>query len=271
MAAVVARRPGPATRTEVRRRRYVSIYDAYAAVYDQSGQLAFSLKMLPYLNAILVRHPVSGNGLLELACGTGTVAIAMAGAGWHVYGVDGSAQMLAQARIKAAGEGVTVNWSQQDIRRIVLPERVHLATCLYDSMNYMLTSHDLEAVFGQVYDALLPAGLFLFDMNTAYVLSTVWDDETYWVDEEAFTVILHNDYDPLHQRAHATLTLFQRTGDNQYAKIVEKHTEQAYPEEHVTTLLCDAGFVVEARYHCFGFTAPNDTTPRIMWVARRPE
>ena len=69
-------------------------------------------------------------------------------------------------------------------------ERVHLATCLYDSLNYMLTSDDLLAVFRRVYAALLPDGLFLFDMNTAWVMATLWDDETYFSDDDNLTVIL---------------------------------------------------------------------------------
>ena len=59
----------------------MAIYQDYAAVYDRSGQLAFSLKMIPYLARLLERHPVAGHTLLELACGTGTVAVAMAQAG----------------------------------------------------------------------------------------------------------------------------------------------------------------------------------------------
>ena len=79
----------------------MSIYREYARVYDGSGQLGFSLKLIPYLNNILERHPVGGRTMLELACGTGTVALAFAEAGWRVYAIDGSAEMLKEARAKA--------------------------------------------------------------------------------------------------------------------------------------------------------------------------
>jgi hypothetical protein len=65
--------------------------------------------------------------------------------------------MLNEARAKAGQNGATVFWSQQDMRSFILPERVNLATCLYDSMNYMLTSDDLLRVFRRVFDALHPA------------------------------------------------------------------------------------------------------------------
>ena len=246
----------------------MSIYEDYARVYDPSGQFAFSLKTIPYLGRLIERHPVRGRVLLELACGTGTVALAQAEAGWRVYAVDGSAQMLAQARQKATDTGVNVFWSQQDMRRFVLPERVHLATCLYDSLNYMLTSDDLLAVFRRVYAALLPDGLFLFDMNTAWVMATLWDDETYFSDDDNLTVILKSHYDSTRQRTAITVTCFQREGEL-YRKIVEHHAEQAYPPEQIATLLTDAGFQLEAQYDCFSFREPTSTSNRIMWVARR--
>ena len=252
----------------------MGIYEDYASVYDASGQISFSLRMVPYLNRLLDLHPAApgpeaGRVLLELACGTGTVAIAFAQAGWRVYGVDGSAQMLVEARAKTEGLEHTPIWSQQDMRRLVLPERAHLATCLYDSLNYMLTSDDLVAVFRGVYRALLPGGLFLFDMNTAWAMATQWDDETLVTDSESLTMIFRSTYDAERQRVSLNATLFERVGAL-YRKIVEQHVEQAYPEEHIATLLTDAGFRVEARYHCFRLSPPTATTGRIMWVARRP-
>jgi ubiquinone/menaquinone biosynthesis C-methylase UbiE len=247
----------------------VSTYGEYAEVYDRSGQLAFSLKMIRYLRTLLERHPVEGRRLLELACGTGTVAVAMAADGWRVYGVDGSEAMLAEARRKAEDRGVEVAFSRQDMRSFALPERVDLVTCLYDSMNYMLTSEDLLATFRRVYDALEPGGLFLFDMNTAYALAELWDDEVHLSDEEDMTVIFASHYDERRQRVTVEATVFERRGEL-YRKIQEEHTEQAYPLEQVATLLTDVGFKVEAYYDCFSFIRAYDETFRIMWVARKP-
>ncbi len=247
----------------------MAIYQDYAAVYDRSGQLAFSLKMIPYLARLLERHPVAGHTLLELACGTGTVAVAMAQAGWRVYAVDGSAAMLAEARKKAEQSGVQVIYSQQDMRFLVLPERVHLATCLYDSLNYMLTSEDLLAVYRRVFQALLPGGLFLFDMNTAWALASQWDDVTYFTDSEDLSVVLESHYDAARQRATVVVTCFERVNEF-YRKFSERHVEQAYPAEQIATLLTDAGFSVEGSYTCFTFDPPGATTARIMWAARRP-
>jgi ubiquinone/menaquinone biosynthesis C-methylase UbiE len=247
----------------------MSIYQDYARVYDASGQLAFSLKMITYLGRLLERHAPPGQTMLDLACGTGTVAISQAQAGWRVYGIDGSAEMLAQARVKAEGAGANVLWSQQDMRHFHLPQRISLATCLYDSINYMLTSDDLLAVFRRVFSVLAPGGLFLFDMNTAWALATLWDDETYFTDGPDLSMVMQSKYDDRRQRAIVVVTCFERAGEL-YRKIVEQHTEQSYPLEQVAMLLTDAGFQIEADYDCFTFHEPGPETLRIMWVARKP-
>src|SRR5689334_21494456 len=77
------------------------IYHDYAPFYDGSGQLRFAVLSGQYLNELLARHPVAGRRALDLACGTGTLALLLADAGWDVIGLDSSAAMLAQARAKA--------------------------------------------------------------------------------------------------------------------------------------------------------------------------
>ncbi|MGI6374572.1 MAG: class I SAM-dependent DNA methyltransferase [Anaerolineae bacterium] len=247
----------------------MAIYDGYAAVYDASGQLSFSLRMIGYLEELLEHFAPPGKRWLELACGTGTVALSLARRGYVVSGVDGSERMLAEARRKAEAVGVDVAWSQQDMREFALPEPCDVATCLYDSLNYMLTSDDLAAVFGRVARALTRGGLFLFDMNTAFALETFWGGQAYFEDQGDLAVAFNTRYSPSRRQTTVTVTWFERDPHTGlYAKSAERHTEQAYPPEHVSTLLVDAGFEVLATYDCFTLHPPHDETSRILWVAR---
>jgi len=246
----------------------VAIYEGYASVYDASGQLAFSVRMIEYLDQLLKIYTPPGRRWLELACGTGTVALAMARRGWQVTGVDGSPDMLAQARAKAALAEQEIPWLQQDMRQLQIAPRCDLATCLYDSLNYMLTSDDLAAVLQRVARCLCPGGLFLFDMNTAFALETFWGGQAYFEDRGDLAVAFSTRYSPSRQRTAVTVTWFEREADGRYRKRSEQHTEQAYPPEHVSTLLVDAGFQVLATYDCFTLRPPHEETSRIMWVAK---
>ena len=107
-------------------------------------------------------------------------------------------------------------------------------------------------------------------MNTAQAFEAMWNDDTYFTDSGELAVVFASRYDDVHQRTFVTVTCFQQEGDL-YRKIVEHHTEQAYPEEQIATLLTDVGFDVSARCDCFTFREPSDESTRIMWIARRPD
>ncbi len=247
----------------------MSIYDHYAQVYDESGQIAFSLQMIPYLDKLLQCHPVPGRSVLDLACGTGTVALSFAQQGWEVYGVDASPGMLAQARRKARETGQKLTLSQQDMRDFVLPDPVALVTCLYDSLNYMLTLADLQQVFRRVAIALLPGGLFLGDMNTQEKLEHIWGNNTFFVEGKGIALIMHSGYEPESGLSTVHIVGFVRQENGLYARFDEEHAEIAYANEEVRTGLEAAGLQVESVYECFSFDPPDAQTRRIMWAARR--
>jgi len=245
------------------------IYDHYAQVYDDAGQIAFSLKMIPYLDDLLQRHPAPGRSMLDLACGTGTVALSFAQQGWEVYAVDASSGMLAQARRKAQQMGQELALSQQDMRYFILPHPVALVTCLYDSLNYMLTLADLQQVFRCVTMALVPGGVFMGDMNTQEMLEHVWGSNTFFVEGKDLAVIMNSSYDPEIGLSTVHIVGFVRQEDGRYARFDEHHAETSYTQDEVRTALEGAGLAVEAAYECFSFDPPDTETNRIMWVARK--
>ena len=249
----------------------MAIYDQYAKVYDDSGQITFSIKMIPYLQDLVERHPVPAQSMLDLACGTGTVALSFAHQGWEVFAIDASKGMLDQANQKVAQSGHTVTLSQQDMREFVVPHPVALVTCLYDSLNYILTAADLRRVFQHISTALLPGGVFLGDMNTQITLEEVWGNNTFFVENEEMTLILRSRYEDATGLSTVHVVGFLRQANGLYARFDEHHTEVAHEKHVVQEALEEAGFQIEAAYTCFDFKPLDASTRRIMWVARKPE
>ena len=247
----------------------MAIYDHYARVYDDSGQISFSMKMIPYLADLMARHRPPGQSMLDLACGTGTVALSFAQRGWEVHGVDASGGMLAQARAKAAQVGQELVLSQQDMRSFVLPHPVALITCLYDSLNYMLMLSDLEEVFRRVAVALVTHGVFMADMNTQVTLEEVWGNNTFFIEGEEMVLILRSRYERETRLSTVEIVGFVRQEDGLYSRFDEQHTEIAHTTTEVHGALERAGLEVEACYDCFLFEPPSEHTRRIMWVARK--
>lgn len=247
----------------------MGIYERYAEIYDQSGQITFSLRMIPYLSEILEERGFEGKTMLDLACGTGTVALAFASRGWTVYGVDASAAMLAQARRRAGEAGQTLLLSQQDMRSFTLPERVDLVTCLFDSLNYLLRVDDLERTFSRVAAHLKPGSLFICDMNTIWALSEIWDHNTYFSESEGLSVVMQSDYNEETHLAAVGLVAFVKRGEL-YERIEETHVERAYPEPIVDAAMERAGLEVLEHYEAFTLNPPTPRSPRVLRIARLP-
>jgi len=179
--------------------------------------------------------------------------------------------MLDQARQKAQQAGQKLAFSQQDMRHFILPQPVALVTCLYDSLNYMLTLADLEQVFRQVSAALMPGGLFLGDMNTQVTLEEVWGSNTFFVENQGMAVILRSHYQPQTRFSTVDIVGFVRQENGLYRRFDEHHTEIAHENQEVRDRLRSAGLDVEAMYTCFLFDSVDQDTRRIMWAARKPE
>ena len=122
--------------------------------------------MAETLPTILEKFNIKPQEILDIACGEGTFAVEMAKRGFRVVGVDISKEMLKFAKEKAKNENVNVEFIYGDMRSLGFNEEFDLATCWYDSLNYLLTLKDLEKAFAGVYKALKKDELFIFDMNT---------------------------------------------------------------------------------------------------------
>jgi SAM-dependent methyltransferase len=262
------------------------IYHDYAPFYDGSGQLRFAVLMGQYLSELLDRHPVAGRRALDVACGTGTLALLLADDGWDVTGLDSSAAMLDQSDAKAENMATLGNLAfvQGDMRdlaprtknqeprteRSPLSSQFDLVTCVYDSLNYLLDERELAACFEGMARVLAPGGLLVADMNTRYFLEYDWG--TCEVIEQAGLVQVTQSYfDPAAECSTMVLSCFFGDDQRGYTRFNETHIERAYAPEIIERLLRSAGLEVEALYDCFTFQPIAERTQRFAWVARKPD
>jgi len=138
-------------------------YERLSQVYDY-GWYKFPEQYLGLIEELLDEHDIREARILDIACGTGMLAISLAKRGHVVQGIDISQEMIALARSKSAGM-LNVSFEVQDMTDLMVHDKFDLITCAYDAINYVLDIDGLKTMFARVALSLDKSGLFVFDSN----------------------------------------------------------------------------------------------------------
>ncbi len=204
---------------------------------------------------------------LDLGCGTGSMTVELARRGAEMIGVDLSADMLAVAEEKAAAAGLDILYLNQDMTQFELYGTVDFIVSSLDCVNYITDKRDLLRVFKLVNNYLDPGGLFIFDVNSEYKLSSVLGRSAFVGDGEDIFWAWQNYYDKKSRLCDFYLSFFEREGER-YRRFDEVHTERAYSVGELTGLLERAGMKVEGVFHGLTLQKPRENSQRLMFVAR---
>ena len=261
-------------------------YDAYAAVYDAVGQGEFGAAMAARTIEWAVAGQKAPLHILDLACGTGAATLTFAAAGHRVVGVDASAAMLERAAANARARGLQAQWLRADLRALpqqgssttdeelatpspstLHPASFDVATCFFDSLNYLTGEGDLLTAFASVARLLKPGGSFVFDMNTEAEFAT-WDERDE-VTHDGPDLLVYNRlrYNADTRLASGRVVWFTRR-DELWWRAEELHVERAWLRREVREALEAAGMQLLACLTPEGAPA-SEETPRVVYYARR--
>ena len=122
----------------------MTLYDQIAGIYDP-----WSRSVTEDIGFYVDHALASGGPVVELAVGTGRIAVPIAQAGVPVIGVDASPGMLTVARTAAESAGVSelVDLRVGDLRNPPVSEKVPLVICPFRTLLHMTSEGDkLEAL-----------------------------------------------------------------------------------------------------------------------------
>lgn len=249
----------------------MGIYEEFAQLYNHGSYGDFSRKMADLLPDVLAQFRTRPRSILDVACGDGVFAVAMAQRGYRVTGVDLSAAMLRLAGERAEDAGVEVEFVLADMRALELGRKFDLATCWYDSFNYLTEPQDLAGALHRIHEALTDEALLIFDMNTIHGLAVTWQRHPSYVMQEDDCVfeVHQTAYDHEANIATMKITGFIKRGPT-WVRMDEVHRERGYTRGEIGGLLKVAGFQQLA---CWGdfvdMSEPRADTGRVWYVAKR--
>ncbi len=251
----------------------MKLYDSFASVYASGDYPNLSQRMAAILPGVMEHYKIPTNNrkkLLDVACGEGSFCVEMAKNGWTVTGVDQSEEMLRLAKHRAKNDQVDVKFEKQDMRFIDYHNEFDLATCWFDSLNYLISNNDLQSTFNSIARSLKPNGWFLFDMNTIYGLAVEWQKNRCYVRQETKDLLeLHRTcYDFEKNLGCIKITWFVKV-DDKWEKFEEKHIERGFSIAEIESCLEYAGFHVVDKVSSLDPISPLGSQSGRAWFLTR--
>ena len=234
----------------------MTLYDRIASFYDP-----WSRSVTEDVGFYVDEALASGGPVVELAVGTGRIAVPIARAGIDVIGIDSSPAMLAVARTAADDAGVSsrVDLRLGDLREPPVTERVPLVICPFRSLLHMETEEEKLRALRAARALLEPEGRFVFDVFSP---SRADIDETHgrWLEREP-GIFERADWD----EGTRTLTLSVRSDSS-----VTSFGLHWLSAPEWLRLLDEAAFAVDAVYGWFD-RRPHDGDEDMVFVTHPTE
>ena len=255
------------------------VAEFYARTYDESvpdwpGEMDFYQQMAAEMKR-------DGGKVLEIACGTGRVAIRLAQNNVNIVGLDLSAKMLEVARKKSVGLENT-RWVQGDMRSFELDEAFGLVIIPGHSFQNLNTTQDQVACLECIQRHLSPGGFLVVHLDhqdLSWLGGLLRDKGGVYEAAEQFRhpesgrqicTFRAWSYEPASQTAICQTAWDGIGADGQVVnrwqtQPTRLHCVFRFEMEH---LLARVGFAVKAVYGDFFRHALEDKSSGMIWVAQ---
>ncbi|MBC7251077.1 MAG: class I SAM-dependent methyltransferase [Anaerolineae bacterium] len=224
----------------------VPLYDPFSAEYDRfvnwRERLAYELPFIEQqLTAVRARR------VLDVACGTGMHAIALAQRGYDVTGADLSAGMIERARENAKAAGSEARFVVAGFGELAtsVGDGFDALLCLGNSLPHVLTAEALHATLSDCAAALRPGGLLLIQNRN---FDAVMAHRARWMPlqahregEHEWLFIRFYDFNPDGTLTFNVITL-RRQETGEWAQQVETTTLRPWLHDELARAITAAGF-----------------------------
>lgn len=220
----------------------MAAYKKFARIYDAFMRDIPYGRWARYAIDRLRRYGVRAEDdclLLELGCGTGSMARYFCMEGYEVVGIDLSESMVREASAKFIPGFEAYN---ADMRIPFLEnESCDAVVSFCDSMNYLTSLSDLSLAMRAAAMQLKQGGIFMFDMKTDSFYRNELGDNVFADRVGRDSYIWENHYDTKRHINVYDITFYHRVFGRICTSFTERHVQRAYPRRLVVKTAAEYG------------------------------
>jgi ubiquinone/menaquinone biosynthesis C-methylase UbiE len=205
-------------------------------------------------------HLTPSSRVVDIGCGHGRHALALAQGGPHVVGVDSAAALLTQAQRFAADVGVRAHWVRGDMRRLPLLSACFDAAILMDAFGFFETESENEAVVAEAVRVLRPRGRFALKVvNGSLILARFRDSDR--EERDGTVVTLSRTLSLAPPRMTERIVVSGARGNGQYER-----RQRLYRSEELCALLERAGLSIIGVFGSAAGTPFAPSASSTIWI-----
>lgn len=244
-------------------------YGDFAYYYDLLTENVDYESRCNYITGLLAENGIGKGILLDLACGTGTVAMHLAKKGYEVIGVDASEEMLSVAQEKKMESGADVIYLCQKMEELDLFGTINGAVCTLDSINHVTDEKNVKEIFRRVSLFMEDKGIFIFDVNTPYKHREILGNNTFVYDMDDVYCVWQNSTDD-NLLTSINLDIFEKDEEEDvYYKYSEHFCEKGYELTDIEKWVKEYKFETVGIYKEMTKSPVNPDTQRAVFVFRK--
>lgn len=246
-------------------------YSVLAEIYDEVMSDVDYETWTDYIDEIILKHNPESIDVLELACGTGTMALSLEELDcYNITATDLSSRMIRVAREKGEKVNSNVRFLPMDFLNIDLDQKFDVVFMVFDSINYLHDPRDIIDLHHQVRQILKPDGIFVYDFTTPRNSRTAikfLNNETKEI-EPNFRYERKSTYNPK-ERIHTNEFIIQKMdplGQEILDSFHEVHRQKIYTRSDMENIIKKTDFTILKSYDGFELKPAHSKSLRITMV-----
>ena len=248
-------------------------YSVLAEIYDDvMGDVDYET-WTDYIDDIIVEHNPESVDVLELACGTGTMALSLEELDcYNITATDASPEMIRVAQEKADKMQSDIEFTTMNFLDLQIGRKFDVVFMVFDSLNYLHSEEEVLELHRQVRNVLKPDGIFVYDFTTPRNSRKA----IHFLNNEEKVVNRNYSYHRISRydeetSIHTNGFLIKKTDPHTH-KILgtfqEEHRQKIYTQREIETIIKKTDFKIVMAYDGFELKPAHSRSLRITMVLK---
>jgi len=239
-------------------------YSELAEIYDHVMEHVDYISWAHYISSIFQHFNTDVKNILEVACGTGNLAIQLHKLGYDIICTDISFPMLVNAAEKFRKHEIPLKLFTSHMTGIPLTFKFDAVICIYDSINYLTAPEDFIRAINEVSEVTRKGGLFIFDVCTVKNSEMFFDNNSM---VESFGSIKCERFCSFNKTSRIQENHFVIVKDKK--RYSESHYQKIYRLNEIRDMIKHTEFIDCGRYADMTFMPGTEESQRVHFVLQK--